>query len=111
MDTIKALQEMVKIENRYGAAFRMALSHLMHCGIQNFTEDNVVTTKDAIDKQHDEYEAQNKIHIMTREFEKGLIDCAYELAQIPLWDLLLYIRKYVEIYDPSTQNEDDWDEE
>ena len=49
-----------------------------------------------IDKRHDEAEAEGKILFITRDFEKAILECAKEIAQIEPYDFLIYIQR--EIY-------------
>ena len=49
-----------------------------------------------IDARHDAAEKENKTLIMTRDFEKAILECAKELAQINPYDFLIYIQR--EIY-------------
>ena len=72
--------------------FRMAISHLMDVGIRHLTEDLVEETCEQIMKEDDSKA------FMTNEFKCGLVRTAYELAQVPHTDLLVYIQREV-IYD------------
>ena len=49
-----------------------------------------------IDRRHDQAEAEGKILLITRDFEKAILECAKELAQIDPYDFLIYIQR--EIY-------------
>ena len=81
------------IKNRVGEVmFRMSISHLMDVGIRHLTEENVEETCKGIMKQ-DDYKS-----IMSNEFMCGLVRTAYDLAQIPHIDLLVYIQREV-VYD------------
>jgi CO dehydrogenase/acetyl-CoA synthase epsilon subunit len=86
------------IRNKVGEImFRMAISHLMDVGIRHLTEENVKETCDKI-MQEDDSKA-----IMTNEFKCDLVRMAYELAQIPHIDLLVYIQREVDydVFDGS----------
>lgn len=75
---------------------RTAIQYLMECGQNNFKDDawfNKII--DDINKRHDDAEVQNKILFMTRDFEKAIVNCAKELADINTYDLLTYIQKEV----------------
>lgn len=110
-NTVQNLSELEKIHNRHGHAFVMALSHLFDFGIRHFTADNYNETMKEIDKRHDLAEQENIILIMTRDFEKMLIDCCMELCKYPLMDIFLYIAKYLPLYDPTaTENQPDCDD-
>ena len=81
------------IRNKCGEImFRMAISHLMDVGIRHLTEENVEETCKEI-MQKDDSKA-----FMTNEFSCGLVRMAYELAQIPHTDLLVYIQREM-VYD------------
>ena len=72
--------------------FRMAISHLMDVGIRHLTEENVESTCKQI-MQEDDSKA-----FMTNEFKCNIVRIAYELAQIPQTDLVVYIQREV-VYD------------
>ena len=81
------------IRNRTNdAMFRMAISHLMDVGVRHLTEENVENTCKQI-MQEDDSKA-----FMTNEFKCGIVRIAYELAQIPQTDLIVYIQREV-VYD------------
>ena len=83
-------KQIEKIRNKAGEImFRMAISHLMDVGIRHLTEESVESTCKAI-MQQDDSKA-----IMTNEFKCDLVRVAYELAQIPHIDLLVYIQREV----------------
>ena len=69
--------------------FRMAVSHLMDCGIRHLTEENIKETCDAI-MQEDDSKA-----FMTNEFKCELVRIAGELAKIDHIHLLVYISREV----------------
>ena len=49
-----------------------------------------------VDRRHDEAEKEGKILFCTRRFEKAIFECAFELAEIKAYDLLIYVSR--EIY-------------
>ena len=71
-------------------AFRAGISHLMDVGIRHLTKELVEETCAEIMKQDD----TNRI--MTNDFECDILRVAYELAQIPHIDLLVYIQREVD---------------
>ena len=71
-------------------AFRAGISHLMDVGIRHLTKELVDETCAEIMKQDD----TNRI--MTNDFECDILRAAYELAQIPHIDLLVYIQREVD---------------
>ena len=81
------------IRNKCGEImFRMAISHLMDVGFRHLTEETVEETYKQI-MQQDDSKA-----FATNEFQCNLVRAAYELAQIPHTDLLIYIQREV-VYD------------
>ena len=48
-----------------------------------------------IDRRHDAAEKAGKILFCTRQFEKAIFECAFELAEIKTYDLLIYIQREV----------------
>lgn len=86
-------QKIESIRNKCGEImFRMAISHLMDVGIRHLTKENVEETCKEI-MQHDDSKA-----FMTNEFSCNIVRMAYELAQVPHTDLLVYIQREV-VYD------------
>ncbi len=83
-----------KIDNLRGRhdepMFRMAISHLMDVGIRHLTEANVKETCEQIMKEDDSKA------FMTNHYRCDLVWLAYDLAQIPHIDLLVYIQREVE---------------
>lgn len=70
--------------------FRMAISHLMDVGIRHLTKELVEETCEDIMKQDDSRA------FMTNEYKCDILRKAYELAQIPHIDLLVYIQREVD---------------
>ena len=78
------------IRNNVGEpVFRMAISHLMDVGIRHLTEEIVEETCEKMMQEDDSKS------IMTNEFKCALVRTAYELAQIPHIDSLVYIQREV----------------
>lgn len=79
-----------KIRNDYRElTFRAGISHLMDVGIRHLTKELVEETCAEIMKQDDTNS------IMTNDFQCDIVRVAYELAQIPHIDLLVYIQREV----------------
>lgn len=79
-----------KIRDNYRElAFRAGISYLMDVGIRHLTKELVEETCKEIMQQDD----TNRI--MTNDFECDILRVAYELAQIPHIDLLVYIQREV----------------
>lgn len=94
MNTYKESKKQIEaIRNKYGeVAFRMAISHLMDVGIRHLTEELVEETCEKMMKEDD-----SKAFV-TNEFKCDLVRAAYELAQVPHIDVLVYIQREV-VYD------------
>lgn len=76
--------------------FRTAIQYIVDHGRELFNEgDWFKFQMEAIDKRHDKAEAEGKILFVTRDFEKAIMECAKELAQISAYDLLVYIQREV----------------
>lgn len=89
-----------KIRNDYACAgeiiFRSALQTTIDDGLQFYRDaQNVEAVLKQIDERHDKAEAEGKVLFMTRNFEKAIIECAAEIAQVIPYDLLLYVQKEI----------------
>ena len=88
------------IRQKYGCKgdiiFRTAIQYIVEHGQHNFrNEEWFNSCLEYTDKRHDRAEKDGKHLWMTRDFEKALLECARELAQIEAYDLLIYIQKEV----------------
>ena len=82
-----------KIRNTYGEVlFRTSISHLIDVGIRHLDKEMVEETCTKIMQEDDTN------YIMSNEFKCDILRCAYELAQVPHIDLLVYIQREV-VYD------------
>lgn len=89
-----------EIRQKYGCKgevlFRTAIQYIVDYGRELFNESDWFEFQmDAIDKRHDEIDAKGMISWCTREFEKAILECARELAQIEAYDFLTYIQREV----------------
>lgn len=90
---VESKKEIDAIRNKYGeVVFRMGISHLMDVGIRHLTKESVEETCEKM-MQEDDSKA-----FMTNQFKCDLVRSAYELAQVPHTDLLVYIQREV-VYD------------
>ena len=88
------------IRQKYGCKgdvlFRSAIQYVVEYGQCNFNNqawyDSCIKN---VDKRHDRAEQEGKILFVTRDFEKALLECTKELAQIGGYDLLIYIQQEV----------------
>lgn len=89
------------IRDKYGCKgeiiLRCATQYIVEFGQRNFNDEQWFDiAMGGIDKRHDQAEAEEKILFITRDFEKAILECAKELAQIDPYDFLIYIQR--EIY-------------
>lgn len=88
------------IRQKYGCKgdilFRTAIQYIVDHGRELFNEGEWFEFQiEAIDKRHDEIDAKGMIYWMTRDFEKAILKCAKELAEIEAYDFLTYIQREV----------------
>lgn len=101
MNYMESKKKLDAIRNKYGCKgeviFRTAIQYVIEYG-QSMMSDEAWQEHFVfnIDKRHDEAEAEGKILFITRDFEKAILECAFELAQIEPYDFLIYIQR--EIY-------------
>lgn len=100
MNYTETKKQLDAIRSKYSCAgdiiFRTAIQYIVEHGQYNFR--NEAWFNDCIvhvDKRHDLADSQGKILFMTRDFEKALLECARELADINAYDLLTYIQQEV----------------
>jgi hypothetical protein len=91
---------MDKIRRTYGCRgevlFRTALQYVVECGQHTIKDKEWLKEQmDEIDARHDKVEGQGRILIVSRDFEKAIIKCAAEIAEIPTYDLMVYIQREV----------------
>ena len=87
MTYVESKNKLDELRRTNEAMFRMAISHLMDCGIRNLTEENIEANCKEIMKEDDTN------HFMTNEFQCNLIRLAGELAKIDHIHLLVYISR------------------
>lgn len=89
--------------------FRTSIQYIVEHGQCNFRNkkwfDSCIEN---VDKKHDLAERDGKHLFIGRDFEKALLECAKELADIETYDLLTYIQREVwlgggEIGEPDYQ--------
>ena len=76
--------------------FRTSIQYIVEHGQCNFRNkkwfDSCIEN---VDKKHDLADRDGKHMFIGREFEKALLECAKELAEIESYDLLTYIQREV----------------
>lgn len=101
-----------KIRSKYGCKgeiiFRTAIQMLVEHGRNSFKDEIWFEDQmNFIDERHDSAESVGKFLFMTRDFEKSIMECAKELAQIEAYDILTYIQREVwlcgEVGEPDYQ--------
>ena len=88
------------IRQKYGCKgeliLKTAIQYIVDYGRESFSNSEWLEFQmKAIDKRHDETEAKGMISWCTRDFEKAILECAKELAQIEAYDFLTYIQREV----------------
>ena len=76
-----------KIRQKYGCKgdiiFRTAIQYVIEHGQHNFRNDKWFNSCiEQVDSKHDRAEKDGKILWIARDFEKSLLECAKEVAQI-----------------------------
>ena len=100
MSYTESKKQLDAIRQKYGCKgeviFRTAIQSVVEYGQYMFNDGEfIVDQLRQIDDRHDTAEAQGKWLFMTRDFEKAIINCAKELANINTYDLLIYIQREV----------------
>ena len=97
---LKAKYDALKNECQQVGYFNMVVSYLLQKGYENvlkITEKQIADMKRKLDKEEEEeLKTQNKISLMTPEFQVWLVETAIKLAKIGrLFDLLKYIQNEI----------------
>lgn len=88
------------IRNEYSTAgdvlFRAAIQMLIEHGQANFNDEEwYAEAIKSINDKHDEVEAQGKILVISRNFDLAIVECAKKLAEIEIYDLIIYMQREV----------------
>lgn len=91
-------KELDKIRSDFACAgdviFRTASQCVVECGQETFRDNEWVVKQMAeIDGKHDEADRQGKILWISRDFEKGIIECGEALAKVNTYDLISYMQR------------------
>ena len=97
---IESKKKLDAIRQKYGCKgevlFRTAIQYIVDHGRESFKNSEWFEFQmKAIDECHDKAEVEGKILFVTRDFEKAIMECAKELAQISAYDFLTYIQREV----------------
>ena len=100
MSYTESKKKLDEIHSKYNCAgdiiFRTAIQYIVEHGQYNFRNEAWFNSCIAhVDKRHDLADSEGKVLFMTRDFEKALLECAKELAEISPYDLLTYIQQEV----------------
>ena len=100
MSYAESKKKLDAIRQEYGCKgdviFRTAIQYIIDHGRELFNEtDWFEFQMEAIDKRHDKAEEEGKFLFVGRNFEKAIMECAKELAQIEAYDLLIYVQREV----------------
>ena len=93
-------QKLDAIRDKYGCKgeviLRTAIQYIVEYGQNNFKDevwfDELIND---VDERHNLAEANDRILFVTRDFEKAILECAKELAQIEPYDFLIYVQREV----------------
>jgi hypothetical protein len=112
MNYAESKKKIDKIRQEYGCKgevlFRTAIQYVVEYGKDLLNDDSWFKGEIiSIDAYHDKAEMEGKTLWITRGFEKSILECAKELAQIEAYDLLMYIQREVwlggEVGEPDYQ--------
>ena len=93
---LKAKYDALRDECQHVGYFNMVVSYLLQKGYENvlqITDRQIANMRRKLDKEEEELKNQNKISLITPEFQVWLVETAIKLAKIGrLLDLLKYIQ-------------------
>ena len=100
MNYTESKKQIDKIREKYGCKgdiiFKTAIQYIVELGQNSFKDETVFEPLiNDVDERHDIAESNNKILFITRDFEKAILKCAKELADIPANDLLIYVQEEI----------------
>lgn len=100
MNYMESKNKLDKIRQNYSCKgdviFRTAIQYIVDYGRASFQETEWFDFQmKAIDERHDKIEAEGKIYIISREFEKAILECAKEMSEIEAYDFLTYIQREI----------------
>ena len=100
MSYIESKKNLDAIRQRYGCKgdiiFRTAIQYIVEHGQYNFRKESWFNScMESVDKKHDLADKDGKILWISRDFEKALLECARDLAQIDAYDFMTYIQREV----------------
>ena len=89
-----------KIRSEYSCKgdviFRTAIQCVVEYGTNSLLDDwSYEHLKGDINERHDEAEADGKNLWITRDFELAILECAREIAEVDIHDMLIYIQREI----------------
>jgi hypothetical protein len=100
MNYTESKKKINAIRDKYGCKgeviFRTAIQYVMEVGQATLNGETwFQKALNEINNKHDAAEAEGKLLFTTRDFERAILECAKELAEINTYDLLTYIQREV----------------
>ena len=100
MSYVESKRKLNAIRQKYGCKgdiiFRTAIQYIVEHGQYNFRDENWFRACiENVDEKHNLAEQTGRCLWVTRDFEKELLKCAKELAEINTYDFLTYIQREV----------------
>lgn len=100
--TLENLKKIDAIARKGDTSFFFhAIAFLFENGVSSFSEIRMDALLKHLDEKHDKYDAEGSFPGLTRGYEKEIVKTCYDLARFPLFDLLLYIKRSMDIDDPQ----------
>lgn len=89
-----------KIRHEYNCKgdvlFRTAIQTVVEYGTSSLLDDwNYDHLKGDINERHDSAEAEGRHLWITRDFELAILECARKIAEVDIYDMLIYIQREV----------------
>lgn len=100
MNYTEAKKYIEKLRSEYNCKgdliFRCAVQNVVEYGVTPLTLNLAVEDwLCQIDREHDEAEANGKILLIGRDFEKAIAECTFKLAKVGSMNLMMYIEREI----------------
>lgn len=97
---IESKKNLNAIRNEYRSTgdviFKAAIQMVVEHGQTNFNDEEwYAEAINSINARHDEVEKQDKVMIISREFEIAIVECAKRLATVDAYDMMIYAQREV----------------
>ena len=108
MNYTEAKKYIEKLRSEYNCKgdliFRCAVQNVVEYGVVPLTQNIAVEDwASDIDRRHDAAEADGKILLIGRDFEKAIAECTFKLAKVGSMNLMMYIER--EVWHSDNYNE------